>query len=117
MHVLSLAADALWIIALSIMASASRAAWERAKPDARVPPPLMPGMRVSRTVALAVGPGVGLVLGGVLLFLHRSTAPVGPESLVWFCLRAITAALFALGYLRYLQAALETMQREEQFKS
>ena len=50
MTILSIAADVLWILSLSIMASATRTAWMRMEPDTRVP--MQGSWRLSRNVAL-----------------------------------------------------------------
>ena len=115
MRFLSIAGDALWIIALSVMASGARAAFKRAKPDAPTPLPFAGDRRARPAVALSLMPAGAFVIGALLLFAHR-TSPPGPEDLIWFCLRAIAAALIGLAFLRHLKAALETLQREGQLK-
>jgi len=113
---LSLAADGLWIIALSIMASASRNAWKRIAPGAPTPLPLVSARRAKPGAALSLIPAAAFVAGAALLVAHRAAPTAGPVVVVWFCLRAIAAALFALACLRYLQSALETLAREGQLR-
>ena len=116
--VLGLAGDALWIIALSIMAGASRAAWPRIAPDAAVPmlTGKATGLRLPRAVALCVIPAVGFAVGLALLVLERRQALDLTYALMSFGLRSTLAALFALAHLRWLQGALETLDAEGQLR-
>jgi hypothetical protein len=112
----SLAGDVLWIIALSIMASASRSAWMRIDPDVAVPMSFTqdgrPGIRVSRGLALSAIPVLGFVVGIVLVVFNRNIAGDPSQAMILFGVRSLAAALFAIAHLRWLKAALEQLETE-----
>ncbi|HEY3694639.1 hypothetical protein [Phenylobacterium sp.] len=120
MDVLRLAGDALWIISLSIMTSASRAAWKRIEPGTMVPLQFAndgrPTRRTKRGLALSLIPGAAFVVGILLVASNRRTAGWGDEALVLFGVRATAAALFAVAHLRWLSAALAALDREGALK-
>ena len=121
MTIYSLAGDVLWIIALSIMASASRAAWVRIDPTTAVPINFTqdgkPGLRVSRGVALSAIPVLGFVVGVVLVVFNRNATGDPNQALILFGIRSLAAALFAIAHLRWLKAALEALEAEGRLKT
>jgi hypothetical protein len=107
------AGDALWILALSIMAGASRQAWGRMDAGTLVPmhirPDGTPGWRASRFVALCAVPGLALALSLVLMAGARSPVLTG--------VRATLAAILPLVHLRWLRAAMARLEAEGSLKS
>jgi hypothetical protein len=116
MDVLRLAGDALWVLSLSIMASATRAAWKRIPPA--TPTPLhfardgRPMLRLKRATALLAYPVTAFVLGIALVIGNRRTTGFGEDALILFGVRATAAALFAVAHLRWLSAALRALDEE-----
>lgn len=109
--VLGYAADALWIIALAIMASASRQAWGRLPAGLRIPVALNPDGSAAATTtrgpALLAVPVLAF-LAGAALVLARLWADRDPLLAVGlFALRATLAAVFALAHLRWLRLVLD----------
>jgi len=118
MTLLSIAADILWIIALSIMASASLTAWRRMEPTTRVPTvgPPRTAPRLRRDLALGLPMAAAFALGAVLLWGHRSQANILYD-LIFFGLRATLAAVVALLHLQWLRRALDLLEAEGALKS
>jgi hypothetical protein len=114
------AGDALWIIALSIMAGASRQAWDRMDADTRVPmsfhPDGTPGYRARRVVALGALPAAAFATGLFLFVRDRPVGMTGDLVLILFGVRATFAALFLLAHLRWLKAAMAQLQAEGALK-
>ena len=117
----SLIGDALWIIALSIMASATRMAWGRMTPETRVPLQFAlngkPTLRLKRNLALLLIPTAAFFLGLALVAFNRNAANNLEQSVILFGVRATAAALIAVGHLRWLKAALELLESEGALKS
>lgn len=113
MTLLSIAADILWIIALSIMASASLTAWRRMEPDTRVPMQGDPrkALRLKRDVALGLPIALAFLFGAVLLWGHRSVAEITYD-VIFFGLRATLAAVIAIMHLQWLRGALNALEAE-----
>ena|SRR5947209_701506 len=115
------AGDALWILALSIMAGASRQAWGRMDADTLVPMQFhrdgTPGWRAKRFVALCTLPGLALALSLVLMAAGRSPRLTSDAALLLFGARATFAALFPLVHLRWLKAAMTRLDAEGALKS
>jgi hypothetical protein len=115
MHLLSIAADVLWIIALSIMASTSRAAWLRMTPETKVPMQFArdgrASWRLARNLALPLPVLLAFAFGLVLLWGHRSVTDISYD-VIFFGLRATLAAVLALMHLQWLKAALTTLEAE-----
>ena len=120
MTIFSLGGDVLWIIALSIMASASRAAWVRIDPATAVPINFTqdgrPGLRVSRAVALSAIPVLGFIAGALLVVFNRNATGDPNQALILFGIRSLAAALFAIAHLRWLKAALDALEAEGRLK-
>ena len=120
MNLLNVAGLALWIVALSIMASASRAAWNRIEPGVKVPLTFArdgrPALLARRAVALCLLPGAAFVTGLLLMVLNRDLSAGGEAGLILFGLRATGAALFALTHLRWLAAAMAALDKEGALK-
>ncbi|MBB3892777.1 hypothetical protein GGQ61_003513 [Phenylobacterium haematophilum] len=114
MNVLSIAADTLWIIALSIMAGAARMAWRRM--DAEVMVPMIGTWRLPRNLALVVPVAAAFVVGVVLLWGHRNAADLS-ANVIFFGLRATLAAIVAMVHLQWLKGALSTLEAEGSLKS
>ncbi|MGH6998603.1 MAG: hypothetical protein ACREEO_10415 [Phenylobacterium sp.] len=114
MSFLSIAADVLWILALSIMAGGARAAWRRMDADTLVP--MQGRWRLPRNTALVLPVVLAFLLGMALLWGHRSTSDLS-YSVIFFGLRATLAAIVAMLHLQWLKGALATLQAEGALKS
>lgn len=114
MTFLSIAADVLWILSLSIMASATRTAWMRMEPETRVP--LMGSWRLSRNVALPLPIVLAFVAGMALLWGHRHQTQLSYD-VIFFGLRATLAAIIAMVHLQWLKGAMATLEAEGALKS
>ena len=98
----SYAGDALWVIALTVMFAASRAAWTRTAGRARV---RYLGGEGPRTIALW-----GLPVASFLVSLWpaiQARAADETGSVILFGVRAVTASLLALLHLRGLRDTLK----------
>ncbi|MBR7617982.1 hypothetical protein JKL49_01160 [Phenylobacterium sp. 20VBR1] len=117
---LSLVGDALWIIAMSIMASATLAAWRRIDPETRVPLQFAlsgaPTFRLKRNIALLLIPAAAFVLGLGLVAFNRNAAANMEQAVILFGVRATAAALITIGHLRWLKAAMDLLQSEGALK-
>jgi ABC-type branched-subunit amino acid transport system permease subunit len=113
MTLLSVAADVLWILALSIMASATRMAWRRMAAETPVPLRLRPGpaWRLKRNLALPLPVLCAFAVGLALLWGHRAGADTAHD-VIFFGLRATLAAILALMHLNWLKGALEVLEAE-----
>jgi hypothetical protein len=120
MDVLRIAGDVLWILALSLMAGASRTAWRRIDPGAYVPLVTASAGRVlaraPRGLALSLIPAIAFVVGIVLLIVAASHAPWTQQAIILFGARATLAALFAMAHLRWLAGAMGQLAREGALK-
>ncbi len=114
MNVLSIAADTLWIIALSIMAGAARVAWRRM--DAGVMVPMIGTWRLPRNLALITPVALAFALGVALLWGHRNATDLS-ANVIFFGLRATFAAIVAMLHLQWLKGALSTLDGEGALKS
>lgn len=114
MNWLSIAADVLWILSLSIMAGGARAAWNRMDADVRVP--MQGGWRLPRNIALPLPIVLAFLFGLALLWGHRSTGDLS-YSVIFFGLRATLAAVIAMMHLQWLKGALATLEAEGALKS
>lgn len=110
----SIAADVLWILSLSIMASATRAAWMRMDRETQVP--VIGSWRLSRNVALPLPIVLALVAGLALLWGHRHQTQLSYD-VIFFGLRATLAAVIAMVQLQWLKGVLATLDAEGALKS
>jgi len=94
--------DALWVIALSIMFSASRHAWTQTMPGERLKLPIG---EVGRGLGVWALPGAAFAFSLWLALQAREQA--GDLAVIVFGVRATGAALLALLHLRWLKAALD----------
>jgi hypothetical protein len=123
MSALIFVGDALWILALAIMAGASLEAWKRIPDDVLVPSAFRRDGSVVRRArkgqALVTAPAVALVLSLLLMIFNRNAATEGRTdlALILFGVRALAAALFPLQHLRLLRAALEVLRQEGSLRS
>jgi hypothetical protein len=106
--------DALWVVALSIMFSTSRQAWRRIPPG--VKPPLM-GVRLPRMLVVWALPGAAFLLSLWFALQARTWRGDADLAFILFGVRAVLASLLALLHLRWLSAAMTTLEREGQLKS
>lgn len=115
MHVLSLAADGLWIIALAIMASITRTAWRRMTPETKVPLQFhkdgRPAWRMKRDLALVLPMAAAVLFGLALLWGHRSVTDFTYD-VIFFGLRATLAAMIALLHMQWLKQAVAALEAE-----
>jgi hypothetical protein len=102
MSVLTYAGDALWVVALTIMFSASRQAWRQTEGRAQV---RFLGGRMRRDVALWLLPAASFA-ASLWLALQARTVE-GEAVLIVFGVRAVSASLLALLHLRWLADALK----------
>jgi hypothetical protein len=121
MTILMYVGDALWVLALAIMAGASREAWKRMDAGTMVPMAFRqdgsPGFRAKRAVALSALPLVAFAVSLLLVLRNRNLAVSPDEALILFGVRATLAALFALAHLRWLKAALTQLEAEGALRS
>jgi hypothetical protein len=112
---LAIIGDAVWILSLSLIAGASRAAWARIEPNARLPMQFSLKRRVlwraPKPVALLFTPilatAVGLALGYAARMPADDSAP-----LVIFGVRIALAPPFVLLHLIYLHLAMTALADE-----
>ena len=98
--VLTYLGDALWVIALSIMFSASRNAWNLTQPGDRL---RLPIGEIGRGLGIWALPGAAFAFSLWLALQARDQT--GDEAIVVFGVRATAAPLLALLHLRWLRAA------------
>jgi hypothetical protein len=96
------AGDALWVIALTIMFSASRQAWSRTAERPRL---RFLGGQAPRAIALWMLPAASFIASLWLALQARSVSE--ETALVVFGVRAASASLLALLHLRWLGDALK----------
>jgi len=112
---LSIAGDLLWVIALGIMAGASRTGF-RTIPGGVGVPMLWDSkhtvvMRLPRTLALTLVPGLAFIGGLVLLYLSRRAETI-QAAVILFGVKAALAPLVALLHLTHLKRAIQTLGAE-----
>ena len=116
MHWLSLAADVLWIIAMAIMATTTRTAWRRMQPETRVPMQFgrddqPSSWRLKRDLALVLPVALAFLFGLALLWGHRSVTDFSYD-VIFFGLRATTAAMLTLMHMQWLRSVLAVLEAE-----
>jgi hypothetical protein len=109
---LHIAGDALWILALSLMASASRAAWTKLPAAVKLSLPILSGLKASRAVALCVIPTIAFLVGAALLVSQGQAPRMSAEAVIVFGLRATLAPLFVVAHLRWLARAMTKLAEE-----
>ena len=96
------AGDALWVLVLAIMFSASRQAWRRTAGRERVP---FLGGETRRELAIWLLPAASFVASLWLALQARGAE--GDMALILFGVRAASAPLLTMLHLRWLSAALK----------
>jgi hypothetical protein len=96
------AGDALWVVALTVMFAASRAAWRKTGGRASVP---FLGGQARREVALWLLPAASFAAS--LWLALRARGADNEAALIVFGVRAAAAPLLALLHLRWLSDALK----------
>jgi hypothetical protein len=97
--------DALWIVALSIMFSASRAAWSQTRPGEKL---RLPIGEIGRGLGVWALPGAAFAFSIWLALQAREQE--GDAAVIVFGVRATGASLLALLHLRWLKAAMDARQ-------
>lgn len=116
---LAVIGDAVWILALSLIAGASRTAWPRIEPDASVPMQFSlkrrPLWRAPKPVALLFTPVLATVVGLALGYAARTPAD-GSAPLLIFGVRMALGPPFVLLHWFYLHLAMTTLADEGQLR-
>src|SRR4051812_30872454 len=112
---LDIAGTVLWVIALGIMAGASRRAFNQIPKGVPVPM-LWDNKRVvvwraPRTLGLTLTIIIAFFAGIPLLYLSK-TAPNLAQQIIWFGVRATLAPLIAVAHLGHLRRAIQTLGAE-----
>jgi hypothetical protein len=97
--------DGLWIIALSIMFSASRAAWSQTRSGEKL---RLPIGEIGRGLGVWALPGAAFAFSIWLALQAREQE--GDAAVIVFGVRATGASLLALLHLRWLKAAMDARQ-------
>ena len=120
MNVLGVIGDVLWILALSIMAGASRMAWSKIGKDLRVPLLWSPSgvtlWRAPRGLALTLLPTAAFLISVYLLWGSRQMPGDLTVELIMLGLRATLAAILAVVHLTQVRRALNQLAAEGQIK-
>jgi hypothetical protein len=103
MPILSYAGDALWVIALTIMFSASQAAWRETAGRDKL---AFLGGVAPRAIALWLLPAASFAVS--LWLVLRARDAQGDMAVIVFGVRATMAALLALLHLRWVGLALKS---------
>ena len=107
--------DALWIIAMAIICSTSRAAIARVPAEAQVPMQWglgrRPIWRLPRNAAFTVMIGLPTAIGVTMLAIGHMPRMADAQLLVLGA-RALTASTMAIVHLGWLSAAMKTLQDE-----
>ncbi|MGA0606007.1 hypothetical protein ACO2Q0_08395 [Phenylobacterium sp. VNQ135] len=117
LNLLSILGDAMWIVAMALIASSSQRFWRRLPDTARVPMPWGLGRRRGgRALAVGLAVGAPLVLGLALSAATRNPQLAPDRQLLLFLLRAFLAPLFVLAHYAWLRAAAGTLEAEGTLK-
>ena len=100
--ILAYLGDALWVLCLAVMFSASLRAWRQTQGQATLP---FLGGQMRRDVALWLLPMA--TFAASLWLLLRAREAQGDAALIVFGVRAATAPLLTLLHLRWVRAALK----------
>jgi hypothetical protein len=96
--------DALWVVALTIMFSASRQAWSRTRPGEKL---TLPMGEIGRGLGVWALPGAAFAFSLWLAMQAREQAGAPDLAVIVFGVRAVAAPLLALLHLRWLKAAMD----------
>ncbi len=117
---LSILGDAMWIVAMAMIASGSQRFWRRLPAEIRVPMQWSlkraPTWRAGKPLAFGLTIGIPLVFGLLLSALARDPAIAPDERLLTFLVRAFTAPLFVLIHYAWMRAAARTLEAEGALK-
>ena len=120
MNILGVIGDVLWILALSIMAGASRMAWGKIGKAIKVPLLWSPSgatlWRAPRGLALTLLPTVAFLISVYLLWGSRQITSDLTVELIMLGLRATLAAILAVVHLTQVRRALNQLAAEGQIK-
>ena len=115
--VLSILGDAMWIVAMAMIASGAQRFWRRLPVEARVPMPWgFSRIRGGRASVMVVAVGLPLAAGLVLSALARDPDLSPDRVLLAFLARAFTAPLFVLAHHAWIRAASQTLEAEGALK-
>jgi hypothetical protein len=109
---LGIAGDLLFIVALGIMAGASRQAWRRIDPSTSVPLITRDGLAVvgaPRAIALTILPALAFLAGMALLVAGARAREALATAVILFGLKATISAGFALLHLRLVSKVLRAL--------
>jgi hypothetical protein len=109
---LALAGDLLFVLALGIMAGASRQAWRRIDPSTSVPLVTRSGetlVGAPRAIALTLLPAVAFLIGLGLLYAGAEARGALEPAIIVFGLKATLSALFALAHLRLVARVIRAL--------
>ena len=116
----SIVGDAIWIVAMSMIASGSQRFWRRLPPGVRVPMQWSVRQRAiwraAKPLAFGLAIGVPLVLGLVLSAAARDPANTPSDVLLIFLTRTFAGPLFALIHYAWMGAASRTLDAEGALK-
>ena len=111
--------DAVWILALALMAGASRAAWNRMDADTLVP--LQPGAprspRLRRNIALSAAPATAFLPSLFLVAGVRSLGLTPEMALILFGVRIVQTTHTTHTLLGWLRAVLAQLKTEGALRS
>ena len=110
--------DAVWVLALALMAGASRDAWNRMDADTLVPlqPGAAKGPRLRRDIALSAAPAMAFLASLFLVAGVRSLGLTAEEALILFGVRIVLASLATLAHLGWLRAVMAQLKAEGSLK-
>ena len=108
--VLHYVADAMWILAMALIASTSHGALKRV--PATVKMPMWGGVRLARNLALGIMFGAPLLIGLGLSATSSAGGLDGQGALILFLLRVTLAGAFATVCLTWLRGSLRTLEDE-----
>src|SRR5688572_22559038 len=104
------AADAMWILAMALIASTSRGALRRV--PAGVKMPMWGGVRLPRNLALGIMFGAPLLIGLGLSATSAAGGLDGQGAVILFLVRVTLAGVFAVVCLTWLRGSLRTLEDE-----
>lgn len=116
----SIVGDAIWIVAMAMIASGSQRFWRRLAADVRVPMQWSakrpPTWRAAKPLAFSLSVGVPFVLGLILSATARSPSNEPSDVLLIFLMRTFTGPLFVLIHYAWMGAAARTLDAEGALK-